>query len=76
MDTTTRLLEGQTIEGINGLRAYLINDRRDDIVRHFCSDRPLLDTMVSELERNGYRCNVAVESIVLSDQFCRIRPVE
>jgi hypothetical protein len=90
VDTTTKLVEGQTIDGIEGLRHYLLNDRRDDIVRQFCrkllgyalgreiqlSDRPLLDTMMSDLEKNGYRFSVAVESIVLSDQFRMIRGTE
>lgn len=87
VDTTTKLAEGQIIDGIDGLREYLVNDRRDDIVRQFCrkllgyslgrevllSDRPLLDTMMSELEKNDYRFSVAVESIVQSDQFRKIR---
>lgn len=90
VDTTTTLLDGQTIEGIDGLRNYLLNDRRDDIVRHFCrkllgyslgrevqlSDKPLLDTMVSDLEKNDYRFSVAVEAVVLSDQFRKIRGTE
>lgn len=90
VDTTTALLDGQTIEGIDGLRNYLLNDRRDDIVRHFCrkllgyslgrevqlSDKPLLDTMVSDLEKNDYRFSVAVEAIVRSDQFRKIRGTE
>jgi hypothetical protein len=90
VDTTTTLVEGQTIDGIDGLREYLLTDRRDDVVRQFCrkllgyalgreiqlSDKPLLDTMVSELEKNDYRFSVAVESIVRSDQFRKIRGTE
>jgi hypothetical protein len=90
VDTTTTLAEGQKIDGIDGLREYLLNERRDDIVRHFCrkllgyalgreiqlSDKPLLDTMVSELEKNDYQFSVAVESIVRSDQFRKIRGTE
>jgi hypothetical protein len=90
VDTATTLVEGQTIDGIGGLRGDLLNDRRDDILRQFCrkllgyalgreiqlSDRPLLDTMMSDLEKNGYRFSVAVESIVRSDQFRKIRGAE
>ena len=90
VDTTTMLVEGQTIDGIEGLRHYLLNDRRDDIVRQFCrkllgyalgrevqlSDRPLLDTMMNDLKMNDYRFSAAVESIVLSDQFRKIRGTE
>jgi hypothetical protein len=87
VDTTTTLAAGQMIDGIDGLRDYLVNDRRDDIVRQFCrkllgyslgreiqlSDKPLLDRMVGDLENNDYRFSVAVEAIVLSDQFREIR---
>ncbi|MCA9121741.1 MAG: DUF1592 domain-containing protein [Planctomycetaceae bacterium] len=90
VDTTTTLAEGQTIDGIEGLRAYLLTDRRDDVMRQFCrkllgyalgreiqlSDRPLLDRMIRELEKNDYRFSVAVESIVRSDQFRKIRGAE
>jgi len=87
VDTTTTLVEGQAIDGIDGLRGYLLSERRDDIVRQFCrkllgyalgrevqlSDNPLLDTMICDLEKNDDRFSVAVESIVLSDQFRKIR---
>ena len=87
VDTATTLVEGQRIDGIDDLRNYLLNERRDDIVRQFCrkllgyslgreiqlSDQPHLDTMMSELEKNDYRFSVAVEAIVRSDQFRTIR---
>ncbi|MDA1049670.1 MAG: DUF1592 domain-containing protein [Planctomycetota bacterium] len=90
VDTTTTLAEGQVIDGIDGLRNYLLNERRDDVVRHFCrkllgyslgrevqlSDKPLLDRMMSDLEKNDYRFRVAIESIVFSDQFRKIRGTE
>ncbi|HRX78206.1 MAG TPA: DUF1592 domain-containing protein [Pirellulaceae bacterium] len=90
VDTTTKLIEGQSIDGIDGLKDYLLNDRRDDVVRQFCrkllgyslgrevllSDRPLLDTMMSDLEKNGYRFSAVVKAIVLSDQFRKIRGIE
>jgi len=86
-DTSTTLADGSTIEGIDGLRDYLVNDRRDDIVRHFCrkllgfalgrevrlSDEPLLAEMHRTLETNNYRFHAAVDMIVLSDQFRQIR---
>ena len=87
VDTRTTLADGTTIEGIKGLRDYLMNDRREDFVRQFCrkllgyslgrelqlSDRPLIDRMVSDLAENEYRFSVAVEAIVLSRQFRSIR---
>ncbi|MBM3459204.1 MAG: DUF1585 domain-containing protein, partial [Armatimonadetes bacterium] len=37
------------------------------------SDEPLLDEMVLSLERNRYRIHTAIETIVRSKQFRRIR---
>jgi hypothetical protein len=83
VNTRTRLLDGKVIEGIDGLREYLLTDRRDDVVRQFCkkllgyalgremqlSDEPLMSEMNKRLEKNGYRFNVAVEAIITSQQF-------
>ena len=87
VDTKTTLPGGEEIEGIRGLRDYLVSDRRDDIVRQFCrkllgyalgretqlSDEPLIDRMVAKLAENRYRFSVAVEMIVTSSQFLNIR---
>jgi len=87
VDTKTRLPSGKEIEGIQGLRDYLLKDRRDDVVRQFCrkllgyslgretqlSDEPLIDTMLAELAGKDYRFSVAVEMIVSSPQFRKIR---
>lgn len=87
VNTKTKLVDGQEVDGISGLRDYLANERRDDIVRQFCrkllgfalgrevqlSDEPLLDTMLERLRDNDYRFSVAVETVVLSPQFRKIR---
>jgi hypothetical protein len=87
VNTRTVLPDGQTIDGIEGLRNYLLTDRRDEFLRQFCrkllgfalgrelilSDEPLLDTMLEELSKADYRFSVAVETIVLSPQFRQIR---
>ena len=89
VDTKTELPDGQVMEGMQGLRDYLMTDRRNDIVRQFCrkllgyslgrevqlSDRPLMDQMQSRLEENGYRFSVAIEAIVSSPQFREIRGI-
>ena len=86
-DTKTKLVDGKTIEGIEGLRGYLLKDRRRDFVQQFCrkllgyslgravqlSDQPLLDEMQQQLAASGYRFGVAVETIVRSRQFREIR---
>ncbi len=87
VNTKTRLDNGKELEGITGLRNYLATERRDDVVRQFCrkllgyslgrelqlSDEPLLDKMVQELAKNGYRASVAMTMIVTSKQFREIR---
>ncbi len=87
IDTKTRLPDGQTIDGIDGLRHYLMNTRRNDVVKQFCrkllgyalgrqvllSDEPLLDLMQQNLEAGGYRFSHAVKTIVNSRQFREIR---
>jgi hypothetical protein len=89
VDTTTKLADGIEIDGIDGLREYLLTKRQDDFVRQFCrkllgfslgrelrlSDELLLDTMHDKLEANGFRFSTAVETIVISSQFRKIRGV-
>jgi hypothetical protein len=87
VDTRAKLADGTEIDGIDGLRTYLLTIRRDELVRQFCrkllgyalgravqlSDEPLLDEMQTKLKVDGYRVNVAVEAIVQSRQFRTIR---
>ena len=87
VDTHTKLPDGSEIRGLTGLRDYLLENRRDDILRQFCrkllgyaiarelqlSDQPLLTEMQQQLARNDYRFSVAVEMIVRSRQFREIR---
>ncbi|MBI5760920.1 MAG: DUF1592 domain-containing protein [Planctomycetales bacterium] len=87
IDTHTKLPDGTEINGLNGLRDYLLKTRRDAILQQFCrkllgyalgrgtqlSDEPLLTEMQQQLARNGYRFSVAVETIVSSQQFRMIR---
>lgn len=87
VDTATVLPGGKAIEGLEGLRAYLLHERREDFLRQFCrkllgyalgravrlSDRPLLDSMIETLKANDYKVHTALELIVLSPQFRQIR---
>jgi hypothetical protein len=87
IDTRTKLPDGTQIDGLDGLRNYLISVRRDDFLRQFCrkllgyalgrsiqlSDRPLLDTMLRELKSHDYRVSSAIELIVQSPQFREVR---
>ena len=87
IDTSAKLKDGTTFDGIDGLRGYLLDKRKNDFVRQFCrkllgyalgrgvqlSDEPLLDEMQRRLEANGYCFSIAVETIVRSRQFREIR---
>jgi len=90
VDTLAKLQNGGEIDGLDGLRNYLLTTRRDDFVRQFCrkllgyslgrgiqlSDEPLLEEMQARLKANGYQFNVAVEAIVQSTQFRTIRATD
>ncbi len=87
IDASTALADGTRIEGVEGLRAWLLTERREAFVRQFCrkvlgyalgravqlSDEPLLDQMVSELADDKFRIGRAIELIVMSPQFREIR---
>ena len=87
IDSQTTLPDGTQIDGLPGLRDYLLHQRRDEFLRQFCrkllgyalgreiqlSDRPLIDTMLARLAARDYRFTAAVETIVLSQQFRMIR---
>lgn len=87
VDTKTKTPDGKPIDGLAGLRAYLIQARRDTILRQFCrkllgyslgrsvqlSDEPLLAEMQRQLAQNGHRFSVAVDLVVRSRQFREIR---
>lgn len=87
IDTRTKLSNGTPIDGLDGLRTYLLNTRGDDFVRQFCrkllgyalgrsvqlSDKPLIETMLTQLKANEYRASTAMELIVRSPQFREVR---
>jgi hypothetical protein len=87
IETNVKTMDGASFDGLDGLRAYLLTNRREAFVRQFCrkllgyalgrgvqlSDEPLLEEMQGELAANGYKMSVAVNRIVLSRQFREIR---
>jgi hypothetical protein len=90
MDTKTTLPSGQAIEGLHGLREYLLKERQDDVARQFCrkllgfalgrelqlSDEPLLEDIQAKLKPDGFRFHALVETIVSSPQFLTIRGMD
>ena len=86
IDARAELPEGATLDGLNGLRTYLLG-RREDFFRQFdrkllgyalgravqLSDQPLLDDMRASLKANGEKPALAVELVVRSPQFRNVR---
>ncbi|MBL9166997.1 MAG: DUF1592 domain-containing protein [Verrucomicrobiales bacterium] len=87
LDTSVKTMEGAAFEGVEGLRSYLLNQRRDGFLKQFCrkllgyslgrsvmlSDTPLINEMRQQLKANDYRVSAALETIVKSRQFREIR---
>jgi mono/diheme cytochrome c family protein len=87
IDTHAKVADGAAIDGLDGLREYLLTARRAVLLRQFCkkllgyalgrgvqlSDSPLLSEIEQALEQNDYRFSAAVETIVRSRQFREIR---
>ena len=82
-DTKTVLPDGTSVDGLNDLRDYLVNQRGDDFLRQFCrkllgyalgrsvqlSDRPLIESMV----KSDHRIGSLIDLIVRSPQFREVR---
>ena len=78
IDTSSRLRDGTQLDGLDGLRQYLVTTRRDAVIRQFCrkllgyalgrgiqlSDEPLLEEMEQTLKKKDYRFSAALEIIV------------
>jgi Protein of unknown function (DUF1592)/Protein of unknown function (DUF1588)/Protein of unknown function (DUF1587)/Protein of unknown function (DUF1585)/Protein of unknown function (DUF1595)/Planctomycete cytochrome C len=87
VDAKVRLKDGTEFEGIDGLRDYLLNKKKDVVVRLFCrrllgyalgravgvADQPLIDEMAAELNKSDGHLSAAVLTIVASPQFRAIR---
>ncbi len=83
VDTRATLPGGFEANGFDGLRAYLIERRRDEFVTNLCkkllayalgrsliaSDDATIDEMRTRLSAGGYRFGVLVETIITSSQF-------
>jgi hypothetical protein len=90
VNASATLPDGTPIAGLDGLRNYLLNTRREDFLKAFCrrllgyalgrstqlSDEPLLKEMLLSLEQNNYRISAALIPVVLSPQFRSIRGIE
>src|SRR5262249_22591058 len=87
IDTSSKLRDGMKLDGLDGLRQYLVTTRREAVIRQFCrkllgyalgraiqlSDTPLLDEMEQSLKKNDYRVSAALKVVTRSGQFREIR---
>jgi hypothetical protein len=87
IDTRVQLPDGTRLEGLDGLRNYLLTTRRDDVLRQFCrkflgyalgrsvqlSDKPLLDGILTQLKGGEGRIGSVLEAVVASPQFREVR---
>lgn len=75
---------------MDGLRQYLLTQRKEHVLRQFCkkllgyalgrsvvlSDEPLIDGMLAELKNSDYRFSTAALAIVGSPQFLNHRGLD
>ena len=86
-DTKVTLPDGTSVEGLSGLRTYLLDKRSDDFLRQFCrkllgyalgrsvqlSDKPLINDMVQRLKTREFKVSEAIDLVVRSQQFREVR---
>ena len=90
IEVKTKVMDGSEIDGLDGLRHYLLTKRHDAFLKQVCrkllgyslgrgvmlSDGPLISEMIGQLKKHDYRINAAIETIVRSRQFREIRGKE
>lgn len=90
IDVKTKVMDGSEIDGLDGLRRYLLTTRRDAFLKQFCkkllgyslgrgvllSDAPLINEMREQLKKHDFKLSAAMETIVRSKQFREIRGKE
>ncbi len=90
IDVKTKVMDGAEIDGLDGLRRYLLTTRRDAFLKQFCrkllgyslgrgvllSDASLITEMREQLKKHDYTIGAAMETIVRSKQFREIRGKE
>jgi hypothetical protein len=83
VDTHAVLKDGTQIDGVAGLRGYVLAQRKEEFLRNFCrkllgyalgravqlSDEPLIAEMMGRLKSTGYRFSAAWETIIRSKPF-------
>jgi Protein of unknown function (DUF1592)/Protein of unknown function (DUF1588)/Protein of unknown function (DUF1587)/Protein of unknown function (DUF1585)/Protein of unknown function (DUF1595)/Planctomycete cytochrome C len=87
IEVKTKTMDGAEIDGLDGLRQYLLTKRRDAFLKQFCrkllgyslgrgvmlSDNPLVSEMRAQIKSHDCHISAAIETIVRSKQFREIR---
>jgi hypothetical protein len=87
VDGKAKLMDGTEVDGMDGLRSYLLTKKKDVIVRLFCRrllgyalgrsvtlpDQAVMDEMMAELDRTGGKISAVVQVIGHSRPFTMIR---
>jgi hypothetical protein len=87
IESTATYPDGSVGTGLDGLRRYVLERRREDFVENLCrkslayalgrsltlSDKPIIDKMRARLADEGYRFGSLIDSIVTSPQFLNHR---
>jgi hypothetical protein len=87
IDSQSKTMDGTSLAGLDGLRHYLLTQKRSAFLNQFCrkllgyalgrsvqlSDEPLLAAMQTQLAADGYPIQSAVAMIISSRQFTEIR---
>ena len=82
-DTRTTLFNGETLEGINDLKRYLVDQKGHAFVRHLSKrllsyalgrelkfpDERAVEGIMNQLEQDEFRTKTLVQAIVLSEPF-------
>jgi hypothetical protein len=90
IEAKTKVMDGSELDGLEGLRRYLLTKRRDAFLKQFCrkllgyslgrgvllSDGPLISEMRAQLKSRDDQVSAAIETIVRSKQFREIRGKE
>jgi len=85
IDATSKLPDGTEVEGIEGIKEYILNLKRNDftksLVEHLYayalgrdvkfSDDKELNRIVEKVKENNYKFQTVLEEIVLSNSFSR-----
>ena len=84
VDATSTLFNGQKLDGINGLKRFLLENRQDQFVRAIVhklttyalgrplafADRSAVDEITLRVRQHGDGLATMIELIVMSDLFC------